>query len=165
MRDRHLYQQESALLSPPALHWAHCGYRHRLGRRSSPRAVVGASTTPDRRSRPDLQDPIQDQSSPRPAGLWLPVFNSQAGYLGANPGKSSSLSFTTSQGSGFWPPAGAWGGAPVPHSLTLRWKVPSSVRRTSHALPELHPPRDPDGSSYTCFFAQHETRSSWLPVG
>lgn len=102
MRDRHLYQQESALLSPPALHWARCGYRHWLGRRSSPRAVVGASTIPDRRSRPGLQDPIRDQSSPRPASLWLLVFNSQAGYLGANQEPREVLQFILHHIPGRW---------------------------------------------------------------
>ncbi|KAK4809023.1 hypothetical protein QYF61_025004 [Mycteria americana] len=43
MRDMRLYQQQGALLSPPALRGARCGQRCWLGRRSSPRAVATCS--------------------------------------------------------------------------------------------------------------------------
>jgi len=58
-------------------------------------------------------------------------------------GESSSLSFSTSQGGGWWAPAGAWRGPAAPRSHALRWEVPSGVRRTTPAWPELGPPRDP----------------------
>ena len=104
-----------------------------------------------------LQDPVQDQSSPRPGGLWLLVFNSQAGYLGANQEPREVLQFFLHH------ILGQWGLAtnrclqrstcPSFSRSSMESHITKGVVRTLHALPELEPPRDPDGSSYACFFA------------